>query len=96
MSTDKRVFRCAAGAATCLVAVVSLLAAQNSLAEAAACQKTEGTSRVTCAGACPSQSLPNCYVKHRKAGSSDEWTRTGQPGVDKNLSNREYACYCDK
>ena len=59
-----------------------------------ACQKTEGTARVTCAGSCPSSSSPSCYVKYREAGSSDEWNKTGQPGMNR-PGGQEYACYCD-
>lgn len=59
-----------------------------------ACQKTEGTARVTCAGSCPDSERPNCYVKYRRAGSSEAWTKTGQPGMDR-PGGQEYACYCD-
>jgi len=80
----------AAVASAVVIASMGVFAAGSS-----ACQKTEGTARVTCAGSCPSTKRPSCYVKHRDMGSSDAWNKTGQPGIDKNLSNQEYACYCD-
>lgn len=60
-----------------------------------ACQDTGGTDRVNCNGACPSEASPNCYVKFRKAGSSDDWENSGQSSMDRTPGN-EYACYCDK
>lgn len=61
-----------------------------------ACQITyvEGVNRVVCAGECPSADAPECYVRFRKAGSTDEWTKSGQRGMDK-TPGMEFSCYCD-
>jgi hypothetical protein len=61
-----------------------------------ACQITyvEGLNRVVCAGECPSADAPECYVRFRKKGSTDDWEKSGQPGMDK-TPGMEFSCYCD-
>ncbi len=65
----------------------------NEKAESA-CQDTGGTARANCNGTCPSEASPNCYVRFRKAGSSDDWENSGQSSMDR-TPGIEYACYCD-
>jgi len=62
---------------------------------ASACQDTGGSARAHCNGACPDSDNPNCYVKFRKAGSQEDWEKSGQSGMDR-TPGIEYACYCDK
>ena len=62
---------------------------------ASACQDTGGDARAHCNGECPDSDNPNCYVRFRKAGSSDEWEKSGQSSMDR-TPGIEYACYCDK
>jgi hypothetical protein len=60
-----------------------------------ACQDTGGSARANCNGPCPSEASPNCYVRFRKAGSSNAWEKSGQSSMDR-TDGVEYACYCDK
>jgi len=59
-----------------------------------ACQDTGGDTRAHCNGTCPSEAKPNCYVRFRRAGSSDAWDNSGQSSMDR-TDGVEYACYCD-
>ena len=59
-----------------------------------ACQITyvEGVNRVVCAGECPSAEAPECYVRFRKAGSTDEWTRFG-PFIGRTRFSESYITF---
>jgi len=60
------------------------------------CQITyyHGINRVECGGECPSANAPECYVRFRKEGSTNDWEKSGQPRMDK-TPGMEFSCYCD-
>ena len=52
---------------------------------------------VKCWGKCPAKG-DKCYLKWRKKGSEDEWTKSGTTTRDRDEerdAGLEYACYCD-